>query len=55
MTGFPMHLAQRLVKLKSKNLIVGGGISSLAEVDALDAMGVDAVVGMAIYSGVMAV
>jgi phosphoribosylformimino-5-aminoimidazole carboxamide ribotide isomerase len=55
MNGFPMHVAQRLVHMTKKNLIVGGGIKSLAEVDELDSMGIDAVVGMAIYSGVMAV
>ena len=36
-----------------KALIVAGGIQSRAEVDALDAMGVDAVAGMAVYSGAM--
>jgi phosphoribosylformimino-5-aminoimidazole carboxamide ribotide isomerase len=55
MSGFPMHVARQLMEVTSKKLIVGGGISSLAEVDELDAIGVDAVVGMAIYSGTMAV
>jgi len=32
---------------------VAGGIRSGAEVDQLDAIGVDAVVGMAIYTGQM--
>ena len=31
----------------------GGGIKERAEVDELDAMGVDAVAGMAVYSGAM--
>jgi phosphoribosylformimino-5-aminoimidazole carboxamide ribotide isomerase len=32
---------------------VAGGIKERGEVDALDAMGVDAVAGMAVYSGAM--
>jgi phosphoribosylformimino-5-aminoimidazole carboxamide ribotide isomerase len=32
---------------------VAGGIRSQQEVDDLDAMGVDAVAGMAVYSGAM--
>src|SRR5437879_4568549 len=55
MSGFPMHVARQLMTVTSKKLIVGGGISTLAEVDELDSVGVDAVVGMAIYSGAMAV
>jgi phosphoribosylformimino-5-aminoimidazole carboxamide ribotide isomerase len=51
MTGFPTAVAQQLASLTKKQLIVAGGIRSRAEVDELDAMGVDAVVGMAIYTG----
>ena len=36
-----------------KQLIVAGGIKERGEVDELDAMGVDAVAGMAVYSGAM--
>jgi phosphoribosylformimino-5-aminoimidazole carboxamide ribotide isomerase len=36
-------------------LIAAGGIRSQQEIDALDGMGVDAVVGMAIYSGMLKV
>jgi phosphoribosylformimino-5-aminoimidazole carboxamide ribotide isomerase len=36
-------------------LIVAGGIRSREEVDALNALGVDAVVGMAVYTEAMAV
>lgn len=50
MNGFPLETASRLRKLTRRQLIVAGGIRSLEEVDALDAVGVDAVVGMAIYS-----
>jgi phosphoribosylformimino-5-aminoimidazole carboxamide ribotide isomerase len=51
MTGFPLAVAQRLRQATSRRLIVAGGIRSLQEVEALDAMAVDAVVGMAIYTG----
>jgi phosphoribosylformimino-5-aminoimidazole carboxamide ribotide isomerase len=51
MTGFPMNIARALSGLTQRRLIVAGGIKSRAEVDELDAMGVDAVVGMAIYTG----
>ncbi|HEY3768596.1 MAG TPA: HisA/HisF-related TIM barrel protein [Candidatus Angelobacter sp.] len=51
MTGFPMNVARDLAGLTQKKLIVAGGIRSRTEIDELDAMGVDAVVGMAIYTG----
>lgn len=53
MTGFPMNIARELSALTQKRLIVAGGIKSHTEVDELDSMGVDAVVGMAIYTGTM--
>ena len=53
MTGFPIEIAQDLASLTKKQMIVAGGIRSRAEVEQLDAIGVDAVVGMAIYSGAM--
>jgi len=53
MTGFPVDRARRLAALTQKQMIVAGGIRSRAEVDELHAMGVDAVVGMAIYTGAM--
>ena len=53
MQGFPLHVAATLRACTAKQLIVAGGIHSRAEVDALDAMGVDAVAGMAVYSGAM--
>ena len=53
MQGFPLHVAATLRATTAKRLIVAGGIQSRAEVDALDAMGVDAVAGMAVYSGAM--
>jgi phosphoribosylformimino-5-aminoimidazole carboxamide ribotide isomerase len=53
MTGFPFAVAQELAGLTKRQMIVAGGIRSRAEVERLDAIGVDAVVGMAIYTGAM--
>ena len=53
--GFPIEMAARLRKLTQKQLIVAGGIRSQPEVDALDALGADAVVGMAVYTELLAV
>jgi phosphoribosylformimino-5-aminoimidazole carboxamide ribotide isomerase len=53
MQGFPMDVAAILRACTARQLIVAGGIKERAEVDALDAMGVDAVAGMAVYSGAM--
>ncbi len=53
MRGFPGDVAAILRSTTAKQLIVAGGIKEQAEVDALHAMGVDAVAGMAIYSGAM--
>jgi phosphoribosylformimino-5-aminoimidazole carboxamide ribotide isomerase len=53
MQGFPLDVAAILRATTGRQLIVAGGIRERAEVDALDAMGVDAVAGMAVYSGAM--
>jgi phosphoribosylformimino-5-aminoimidazole carboxamide ribotide isomerase len=50
MTGFPIEVARRLRSATQKQMIVAGGIRSMDEVTALDGIGVDAVVGMAIYT-----
>jgi len=55
MQGFPMEVAERLRKLTYRQLIVAGGIRSQQEIDALDAMRVDAVAGMAVYTNLLAV
>jgi phosphoribosylformimino-5-aminoimidazole carboxamide ribotide isomerase len=55
MQGFPIEAAARLRKLTQRQLIVAGGIRSQQEVDALDALGADAVVGMAVYTELLAV
>ena len=51
MSGFPMDVACRLRAATKRRMIVAGGIRSTDEVRTLDAMGVDAVVGMAVYTG----
>jgi phosphoribosylformimino-5-aminoimidazole carboxamide ribotide isomerase len=55
MRGFPIGALDELRKATAKKLIAAGGIRSREEVDHLDALGVDAVVGMAIYTGSMQV
>jgi phosphoribosylformimino-5-aminoimidazole carboxamide ribotide isomerase len=55
MQGFPIATAERLRKLTRRQLIVAGGIRSQEEVDALHALGADAVVGMAVYTELLAV
>jgi phosphoribosylformimino-5-aminoimidazole carboxamide ribotide isomerase len=50
MQGFPRDVVHRLRAATSKNLAVAGGISTLAEIQELDTLGVNAVVGMAIYT-----
>ena len=47
--GIPLDVVRDLRDATSRRLIAAGGIRSQEEVDALDAIGVDAVVGMAIY------
>jgi phosphoribosylformimino-5-aminoimidazole carboxamide ribotide isomerase len=53
--GFPIDVAARLRKLTSKQLIVAGGIRAQQEIDALAAINVDAVAGMAVYTNLLAV
>jgi phosphoribosylformimino-5-aminoimidazole carboxamide ribotide isomerase len=51
--GIPLEIVRQLRSSTSKRLIAAGGIRTQEEVSELDAIGVDAVVGMAIYSGLM--
>jgi len=51
MSGFPLEVAQKLRLATTKQVIVAGGIRSTEEIQVLDDMGIDAVVGMAIYTG----
>lgn len=51
--GIPLDIVRDLRKATTRQLIAAGGIRSQEEVDTLDAIGVDAVVGMAIYRNLM--
>ena len=51
--GFPVDVVRELRGATTKQLIVAGGIRSQEEVDELHGLGADAVVGMAIYRGLM--
>jgi phosphoribosylformimino-5-aminoimidazole carboxamide ribotide isomerase len=49
--GVPLDVIRSLRQATSKRLIAAGGINSLQQIEELERMGVDAVVGMAIYTG----
>jgi phosphoribosylformimino-5-aminoimidazole carboxamide ribotide isomerase len=51
--GIPLDVIRNLRSATSRQLIAAGGIRSQEEISALDAMNVDAVVGMAIYTGLL--
>lgn len=51
--GFPFKVLDELRAATVKKLIVAGGINSDEQVQRLDGLGIDAVVGMAIYTGAM--
>jgi phosphoribosylformimino-5-aminoimidazole carboxamide ribotide isomerase len=51
MQGIPVDVVRQLRDVSKKQLIVAGGITTREEIDRLHAMNVDAVVGMAIYTG----
>jgi phosphoribosylformimino-5-aminoimidazole carboxamide ribotide isomerase len=53
--GIPMDVIRDLRQKTSRRLIAAGGIHTAAEIEELNKMGVDAVVGMAIYSGLLAI
>jgi phosphoribosylformimino-5-aminoimidazole carboxamide ribotide isomerase len=50
MGGIPMETVAAIRKATSRRLIVAGGITTQQEIDSLHALGMDAVVGMALYS-----
>jgi phosphoribosylformimino-5-aminoimidazole carboxamide ribotide isomerase len=54
MQGTDMAAIQAVAAATTRKLTAAGGITTREEIDALHAMGVDAVVGMAIYSGALA-
>jgi phosphoribosylformimino-5-aminoimidazole carboxamide ribotide isomerase len=49
--GIPMPAVQSVKTATSRRLMVAGGVSTLEEVQQLDALVIDAIVGMAIYTG----
>jgi phosphoribosylformimino-5-aminoimidazole carboxamide ribotide isomerase len=51
MSGLPLDPVRDLRRATTRQLIVAGGISTQDEVDRLEGMGADAVVGMALYTG----
>jgi phosphoribosylformimino-5-aminoimidazole carboxamide ribotide isomerase len=51
MGGIPMETASAIRQSTLRRLVVAGGITTQREIDSLDALGMDAVVGMALYSG----
>ncbi len=53
--GIPLDVIRQLCRVATRQLIAAGGIRSREEIDALQTMGVDAVVGMAIYQGLIPV
>lgn len=53
MQGFPIAIAHRLRALTQRQLIVAGGIRTQQEIDALQAINVDAVAGMAVYTNIL--
>lgn len=55
MQGFPLDVARKLRSATKQQLIVAGGIREQKEIHALAAMNVDAVAGMAVYLGRLAV
>lgn len=53
--GIPLDVIRQLRRVTSRQLIAAGGIRSKEEIDELHNIGVDAVVGMAIYRGLIPV
>ena len=51
MGGIPMETVHAIRRATERHLVVAGGITEQHEIDSLDALGIDAVVGMALYAG----
>jgi len=51
--GFPQDVIRPLRAATKRQLIAAGGIKSQEEIDSLHAIGVDSVVGMAVYQGLI--
>ncbi len=54
MEGTDMDAIKAVAKATERKITAAGGITTWEEIDALDALGIDAVVGMAIYTGSLA-
>ncbi|MND06982.1 1-(5-phosphoribosyl)-5-[(5-phosphoribosylamino)methylideneamino] imidazole-4-carboxamide isomerase [compost metagenome] len=54
MQGTDMNAIKAVARATERKLTAAGGITTREEIDALDALGIDAVVGMAIYTGSLA-
>jgi len=53
MQGTDVAAITAVAAATARKITAAGGITTMEEVDALDAMGIDAVVGMALYTGVL--
>jgi len=53
MRGFPLEVIRQIRAITQRRLIAAGGITTQEEIDRLDSLGIDAVVGMAIYTSVL--
>ncbi len=51
MGGISMEIVKAIRQATTRRLVVAGGIATQQEIDSLDELGMDAVVGMALYSG----
>jgi phosphoribosylformimino-5-aminoimidazole carboxamide ribotide isomerase len=51
MGGIPMETVRAIQRATTRHLVVAGGITEQQEIDSLDELGIDAVVGMALYAG----
>ena len=51
MGGIPLEIVSVIRQATTRRLVVAGGITTQQEIDALDGLHMDAVVGMALYSG----
>ena len=55
MGGIDLEAVRAVTGATVRRIVAAGGITTQAEIDALDALGADAVVGMAIYTGRLSV
>jgi phosphoribosylformimino-5-aminoimidazole carboxamide ribotide isomerase len=53
MQGTDLDAIKAVAAVTTRRITAAGGITTMTEVDTLDAMGIDAVVGMALYTGTL--